>query len=110
MVDVIVSTAGEVHGWRVKEFRGVVFGSTIRTRGVMGRFFADIEGLLGGKASSYMLELEKSKNEALDEAIKKAKDLGANAIIGTDFDMSEVLEGYIMFSVNGTAVVLEKEK
>lgn len=109
MVDVI-STAGDVKGWKVKEFKGVVFGTTVRTRGALGRFMAGFEAILGGRASSYMTELEKAKNEALDDAIKKADALGANALIGVDFDMSEVLEGYIMFSVNGTAVVLEKEK
>lgn len=106
----IISTAGDVKGWHVKEFKGVVFGTTVRTRGALGRFLASFEAIIGGKASSYLTELEKAKNEALDEAIKKAESFGANAIIGVDFDMSEVLEGYIMFSVNGTAVVLEKEK
>lgn len=106
----IVSTAGDVKGWKVKEFRGVVFGTTVRTRGVLGRFMSGLEGIFGGKATAYLSELDKAKNEALEEAIKKAKELRANALIGVDFDMSEVLEGYIMFSVNGTAVVLEKEK
>lgn len=109
MAEILISTAGDVRGWKVKEFKGVVFGSTVRTRGLGGRFIADIEGLIGGKANSYLVEMEKSKNEALDEARQKAAALGANALIGVDFDMSEILEGYIMFSVNGTAVVLEKE-
>jgi uncharacterized protein YbjQ (UPF0145 family) len=110
MSEVIISTAGDVRGWKVKEFKGVVFGTTVRTRWALGRFMASFEGLLGGKAESYLSELEKAKNEALEDAVKKAQALGANAIIGVDFDMSEVLEGYITFSVNGTAVVLEKEK
>lgn len=108
-MEILISTAGDVKGWKVKEFKGIVFGTTVRTRGVLGRFTASIEGILGGVSTSYLNELEKAKNEALDDAIKKAQSLGANAIIGIDFDMSEVLEGYIMFSVNGTAVTLEKE-
>lgn len=110
MSDILISTAGDVKGWRVKEFKGVVFGTTVRSRGTLGRMMAGLEAILGGRATSYLSELEKSKNEALEEAVKKAKELGANALIGVDFDMSEVLEGFIMFSVNGTAVVMEKDR
>lgn len=105
----IITTTGDIKGWKVKEIKGIVFGSTVRTRGLLGRTVASFEALLGGKAESYLEELEKAKNDALQDAIKKAQNMGANAIIGVDFDMSEVLEGFILFTVNGTAVVLEKE-
>jgi uncharacterized protein YbjQ (UPF0145 family) len=37
----------------------------------------------------------------------KAKQLGANAVLGVDIDLSEILEGFIMVTATGTAVVLK---
>ena len=83
------------------------FGTTVRTRGVLGRFAAGITGLTGGKAHSYVVELDKARNEAIENMVEQAKERGADAVIGVALDISEVLEGYIMVTATGTAVKLK---
>jgi uncharacterized protein YbjQ (UPF0145 family) len=39
-----------------------------------------------------------------------ARSLGANAIIGLDFETSEVFETVVLISTTGTAVVIEPEE
>lgn len=104
----ICSTTHEIPGRRIASVKGIVFGYSLRTRGILGRTKATAEMFVGGKATSYLGEIEKSKNEALADAMKKASELGADGLVGVDFDISEVLEGFFFVSVNGTAVVMEK--
>jgi len=103
----ILSTTHQVPGRTIKESLGIVFGSTVRTRGVGGRLLAGIEGMIGGKAESYIIEMDKARNEAITIMMEKASRRGADAIVGIDLDVSEVLEGYIMVTATGTAVKLE---
>lgn len=105
--DIIISTTHAIPGRDVKNVLGIVFGTTVRTRGALGRFMAGFEAIAGGKASSYLEELDKARNEALEELKAKAKGLGANAVLGVDIDLSEVLEGFIMVTATGTAVVVK---
>ena len=102
----ILSTTHQVPGRTIKESLGIVFGSTVRTRGVGGRLLAGIEGMMGGKAESYIIEMDKARNEAITIMMEKASRRGADAIVGIDLDVSEVLEGYIMVTATGTAVKL----
>jgi len=50
-----------------------------------------------------------------DEYIKIGKDegyfcrLGANAVIGLDMETSDILQGTVLISATGTAVVIEPE-
>ena len=106
-VSIILSTTNQVSGKKLKESLGIVFGSTVRTRGVGGRLLAGIEGMLGGKADSYISEMDKARDEAIAMMIEKASVRGADAIVGIDIDLSEVLEGYIMVTATGTAVKVE---
>jgi uncharacterized protein YbjQ (UPF0145 family) len=72
---------------------GAVTGLTVRTRGVGGKFMAGIEGMFGGEVTSYSSEAEKAQKEFLQRLIDKAKKLGANAVIGADFETSDILQG-----------------
>lgn len=103
----VVSTH-EIVGYKIIKVKGMVFGNVVRTRGVKGRILSIVDSILGGRAEAYRAELDKAKDDAMADAIKKAEALGANAIIGADFDMGEVLEGFIQASINGTAVVIEE--
>jgi len=103
----MLSTTHDVPGRKISRALGIVFGSTVRTRGMGGRFLAGIEGIVGGKAESYIVEMDKARNEALFNMTERARALGADAIIGIDLDISEVLEGYIMVTATGTAVKIE---
>jgi uncharacterized protein YbjQ (UPF0145 family) len=65
--------------------------------------------LAGGEVSAFTEEMIKARNEALKRAIEQAKMLGANAIIGLDFETTEIFESTVLISAIGTAVIIEPE-
>jgi uncharacterized protein YbjQ (UPF0145 family) len=107
----IVVTTPTLPGYSVAKVLGVVHGLTVRTRGVGGKFVAGIEGMFGGEVTTYSSEAEKARKESLQRLIDKATRLGANAVIATDFEPSDILQGTAtLFSAYGTAVVVEPAK
>ena len=64
---------------------------------------------MGGRSGTYEKELQRAREIALDELEQRARDLGANAIVGIDLDY-EIMgkeNGMLMVSASGTAVVVE---
>ena len=106
----ILTTTPSIPGYRVIRVIGVVMGMSVRTRGMLGRFLAGIEAVLGGRSEAYIAELKKAREEALEDLERSARALGANAVVGIDFETAEVLEGFIVVTATGTAVVVEPEQ
>ena len=106
----IVTTTPTVPGYEVKKVLGVVTGLTPRTRGVLGKFVAGIQSLVGGEVTAFTTELEKARAEAIERVKSKALALGANAIIGLDLETSDLglQAGIVVISATGTAVIIEK--
>ncbi len=107
--DVIITTTPYIPGYRIKRVVGIVYGMSIRTRGAFGRFVAGIEALVGGRGSSYLKELVKARNEALEDLKMNALRMGADAVVSVDFETSEILEGFIVVTAYGTGVEIEPE-
>lgn len=107
----IITTTPTVAGYRIKQVFGVVTGLTPRTRGVLGKFIAGIQSMVGGEVTAFTTELEKARLEAIDRVKSKALSLGANAIIGLDMETSDLglQAGIVVISATGTAVILEPE-
>lgn len=105
---ILVVTTPTVAGYEIVKVLGAVSGITVRTRGVGGKFIAGIEGMFGGEVTSYTSEVEKARNESLQRLTESASKLGANAIVSTDFETSDILQGTATtFSAYGTAVVIK---
>ena len=106
----IVTTTPTVPGYKIKKVLGVVTGLTPRTRGVLGKFVAGIQSLVGGEVTAFTTELEKARAETIERVKSKAVALGANAIIGLDLETSDLglQAGVVVISATGTAVIIEK--
>ncbi|MBE0511742.1 YbjQ family protein [Candidatus Bathyarchaeota archaeon] len=108
---VIVVTTPTVPGYQIVKVLGTVHGLTVRTRGIGGKIVAGIEGMFGGEVTSYSSEAEKARRDSLERLIEKAAKMGANAVVGADFETSDILQGTAtLFSAYGTAVVIEPIK
>jgi uncharacterized protein YbjQ (UPF0145 family) len=105
----ILATTHAISGYRVKRILGVVTGLTARTRGVGGKFVAGIQSMVGGEVSAFTYEIEKARDEAIQRMKEQAQKMGANAVIGIDFESTELLS-VIVISTTGTAVIVEPEQ
>lgn len=65
--------------------------------------------MVGGEVSAFTSEIEKARAEAIQRIAGKAQRLGANAIIGLDLETSGILQGTVLISATGTAVVIAAE-
>ena len=105
---VLVVTTPTASGYEIVKVLGAVSGITVRTRGVGGKIVAGIEGIFGGEVTTYTSECEKARRESLQRLIENAQKMGANAIVGADFETSDILQGTATtFSAYGTAVVIK---
>lgn len=105
----IITTTPSVEGQKIKEYLDVVTGEAIIGVNVFKDFFASIRDVVGGRSATYERELTNAREIAIKEVEEKAKELGADAVVGVDLDY-EVLgstNGMLMVSVSGTAVKLD---
>jgi uncharacterized protein YbjQ (UPF0145 family) len=103
----MVTTAFEIDGYRVTRNLGVVRGITVRSRSVVGTIGAQLQTLIGGNITLLTELCEKARWEAFEIMIQHANQLGANAIIGTRYDATEVMQGVTEVLAYGTAVIVE---
>ena len=107
----LIVTTPTVSGYKIKKVFGVVTGLTPRTRGILGKFIASFESMIGGEVTAFTSEVEKARWEAIERAKNRAVALGANALIGLDVETSDLglQSGIVLFSATGTAVIIEPE-
>ena len=107
----MVVTTSTIPGYEIVKALGIVHGMTVRTRGVGGKIMAGIEGMFGGEVTSYSSEAEKARKESMQRLIDNAKSIAADAIVRTDFETSDILNGTAtIFSAYGTAVIIRPIK
>jgi len=106
---VIVSTTPSLEGKVIKEYKGIVFGEVISGVNFIKDFAAGLTNFFGGRSGSYEGELIEARENAIAEMIKRAGEMGANAVVGVDIDY-EVLgqvNNMLMVTASGTAVIVE---
>ena len=104
----IITTTMHIENRPVQEYKGVVFGEVVEGRNFVKDFMSGIRDIVGGRSASYEDSLMKARQAALDEMAKRAKDLGANGVIGVSFEYNTLGQngGMLMITCTGTAVVL----
>lgn len=105
-----MSSANYIAGYKVVENKGLVYGLTVRARGIGGDIGANIKGLFGGEIKQYVDMMEHSREESIERCIQHAKELGANAIISVRMDSDSINQNMQEILTYGTAVVIEKEE
>jgi len=104
-----VTTAFTLPGFRIVKNVGVVRGIIVRSRSVVGNFAASIQSLFGGNITIYSQLCERAREDAFNQMVMHASELGANAIIGARYDATEVMAGITEVLAYGTAVIVEPE-
>ncbi len=104
----LVTTALELHGYRVVRQLGLVRGITVRSRSLIGNIGAGFQILFGGNISLYQELCERARQEAYEIMIQHADQMGANAVICVRYDANEVTAGVTEVLAYGTAVIVER--
>jgi uncharacterized protein YbjQ (UPF0145 family) len=68
---------------------------------------AGLRNIVGGEVTEYAKLLAESREQALDRMQAQAKELGANAVVGLQFQTSVIMGGAAEMMAYGTAVVVE---
>ncbi len=100
----ILSNTEEIPGRTIREFYGVVTGSTVRAKHVGRDFMASLKNLVGGELKGYTELLHEARQEALERMSEQAKSVGANAVVNVRFSTSSVAQGAAELFAYGTAV------
>jgi uncharacterized protein YbjQ (UPF0145 family) len=102
----IVTTTPSVEGYQIAEYKGIVVGEAIMGANVVRDVFASITDIVGGRSGAYESKLQDARETALAELEDRARDKGANAVVGVDLDYEVVGDSMLMVSASGTAVVI----
>lgn len=103
----LLSNLESVPGHVIQRQIDVVYGSTVRSKHVGRDLLAGLKNIVGGELTAYTELLEESRQEAMNRMIEKARQMGANAIVGIRFSTSNIAQGASELFVYGTAVVVE---
>ena len=104
----IVSTTPTIEGRPVRDYLGVVAGEAILGANIFRDVFAGIRDVIGGRSGSYEKVLREAREAALREMQAEARRLGADAVVGVDYDYETLGANgsMLMVAVSGTAVRL----
>ena len=78
----IITTTPTIQNHNIAEYKGIVFSEVISGVNALKDLAASFRDVFGGRSQSYEEELLKARKEALTELEQRARELGANAIVG----------------------------
>lgn len=103
----LVATTNDLPGHRIVRHLGMVRGVTVRSRNVVSDAIGGVQSMIGGRVGAYVKLAEAARQEAYDELVAHARDMGANAILAMRYDANEIMPGVTEVLAYGTAVVVE---
>src|SRR5256885_12523849 len=103
----LTTTTFELPGYKVVKSFGVVRGIIVRSRSIIGNIGAGLQSLFGGNISLYTSLCERAREDAFNQMLTHAGQLGANAVIGVRYDATELASGITEVLCYGTAVSVE---
>ena len=104
----ILTTTPTIQGHEIREYKGVVAGETIIGANVLKDILANIRDVFGGRSGSYEKVLAEGREAAIREMEQRAREMGANAVVGIHVDYGSVNQGtMLMVATTVTAVVIE---
>lgn len=103
-----LSTTNEIAGYNLDQNLGMCTGVQVRAKNIVSHVGASLNTLVGGQIRTFSNLCEKTKHETIELMIHNAVEMGADAIIGIRFSMSEIGAETEMLCY-GTAVKISKK-
>lgn len=104
----MMTTGYNFEGYKITKYIDIVSGSVVKGTGLLSETAASFSDLFGTDSGSFSAKLENAKNTAVEILRDKCIYMGANAVIGVDFDYLTFSNNMIGVVANGTAVNIEK--
>ncbi|MHA1917076.1 MAG: heavy metal-binding domain-containing protein [Candidatus Ranarchaeia archaeon] len=108
----LLTTNETIPGYEITKVIGLVYGVTVRTRGIGGKFLAGLRGIVGGEMGSFVELANELRTQALNKLNSSAYNRGANAVIGVRYDSNDMSTGDQFSGTEvcayGTAVIVRK--
>ncbi len=98
---ILVTEKDTFEGYQVMDYKGVVWGISMRAKDVVQDVFMGCKNVTGGELTSYTELSDEVRQRAWDRMVSSAKRIGANAIINFRFEITPV-----MYGSGGTAEVI----
>jgi uncharacterized protein YbjQ (UPF0145 family) len=106
-----VVTTEELPGYKIKEVKGLVWGTTVRSRFLGKEILAVIKVMVGGEVKEYTNLMNEARRYVIEKMADNARALGANAVVGVRIGSSaQTIPGATEIFAYGTAVVAEPAK
>jgi len=105
----LICTTDMPHGYRVKEIKGVVWGSEVRTKSFSSNLAATFRTFQGGEVPELTNLVRQARVDTVKRMVANAKRMGANAVIGMKLSATVVRTNIAEFIAYGTAAIVEKE-
>lgn len=105
----LVTTGYNFEGYRIIKYIGIVHGEAVLGTGFLSELAASISDLFGASSEAFVGKISEAKGIAQDRLVMNGIVMGANAVIGIDFDITTFSNNMVGVSANGTAVIIERE-
>lgn len=106
----IMTTTPVLQGYEITEYLGIVSAEAVMGINIVRDVMASVRDVVGGRSKAYEEKLAAAKAFATEDIKEKAQKLGADAIIGVDFDFETHGQGMMICMAAGTAVRIEKQR
>ena len=104
---IIMTGAEGFDGYEIMEYRGMVWGISVRAKDVGQDCAMGCRQVTGGEMSSYTQLGDESRQRSIDRMLEMAARQGANGIINVEFELTGAVQGASQVVVHGTAVVIK---
>lgn len=104
-----VVTFDRLDGFRIVATLGLARGEAVCQRNLLRATFRSIGAFIGFAPVEYLTDAERARAESLLALRGNAATLGANGVVGVQFDSREQNDGSTRVVATGQAVILEPE-
>ncbi len=104
---IIMSGADGFDGYEIMEYKGMVWGISVRAKDMGQDCAMGCKQMTGGELSSYTQLGDESRQRSIDLMLGMAGRQGANGVINVEFELTGASQGASQVVVHGTAVVIK---
>jgi uncharacterized protein YbjQ (UPF0145 family) len=103
----MTSSTFKIAGYRTVQSMGIVRGIVVRSRSIFGSIGASLQTFVGGDITLFTDLCEKTRGDAFERMLEHARQMGADGVVGIQYDATEIMQGVTEVLCYGTAVKLQ---